>query len=149
MTDPLEPVTGGEGGLHALSFVERKNIHPVLFAFLCLAVVFILYQIVGGVVAFLITGGNAVTPENVNLIRMFTLLGQVILIFVPTLVLARLLSRNQSEIFPIRPPSWRESVSAVPVLSTWTAVSFFRPPTWAGKAFHSRRRWRGSSSALR
>ncbi len=113
MTEPVLPEPGGQGEPPTLSFVERKNIHPVLFAFLSLALVFILYQVVGGVVAFFVTGGASVTSENVGLVRLFTLLGQIFLIFLPTMFLARLFSRNQKEVFPLRMPSWRESVSAV------------------------------------
>ncbi|HTP12036.1 MAG TPA: CPBP family intramembrane glutamic endopeptidase [Bacteroidota bacterium] len=113
MTGSPLPETGEHGESRALPFIEQRNIHPVLFAFLCLAVIFILYQVVGGIVAFFLTGGAMVTPQNVNLVRLFTLLGQVFLIFVPTLFLARLLSKDQREIFPLRAPSWRESLSAV------------------------------------
>ncbi len=113
MTVPPFPDADSHGDMNRLSYVERRNIHPVLFAFLSLALIFILYQVVGGVVAFFLTGGTMVTAQNVNLVRLFTLLGQVFLIFLPTLFLARLLSQDWKEVFPLRPPSWRESVSAV------------------------------------
>jgi membrane protease YdiL (CAAX protease family) len=113
MTESLLQDAGEHQEPHLLSFIERKNIHPVLFAFLSLALIFILYQVVGGVAAFFLTGGSQITPENVNRMRLFTVLGQIILIFLPTMVLARLLSKDQKGVFPLRLPSWRESVSAV------------------------------------
>lgn len=96
-----------------LSFIERRNIHPVLFAFLSLIVIFVLYQVGGGVITFFLIGGGKVTGENVNSVRLFTMLGQVLLIFVPTLVLARLLSPRLRTVFPLRAPSWQESVYGV------------------------------------
>lgn len=111
--EPLLQNTGDHQEPSLLSFVERKNIHPVLFAFLSLATIFILYQVIGGVAAFFLMEGSNISRENINLLRLFTLLGQILLIFVPTMFLASLLSTDQKEIFPLRPPSWRESVSAV------------------------------------
>ncbi len=113
MTEPLQEHMGEVPGPRPLSFVERKNIHPVLFAFLSLAAIFILYQVIGGVAAFFLTGSSKITAQNVNLLRLYTLLGQVFLIFLPTMGLARLLSGDFAEIFPLRLPSWRESVFAV------------------------------------
>ena len=95
-----------------LPFVERKGINPALFAFLCLGSVFLLYQVGGGIVTFLFIGVGKVTRENVGLVRVFTMVGQVFLILLPTLLLARLLSRKQSEVFPLRMPTWKESVAA-------------------------------------
>jgi uncharacterized protein len=113
MTESLQPEAGTEHEPKLLSFIERKNIHPVLFAFLSLAVVFILYQVVGGVISFFLVGGTRINRENVNLLRLFTMLGQIVLIFAPTLLLSRLLSRKWQTVFPLRAPSWQESVAAV------------------------------------
>jgi len=113
MTELIQP----EGDANSLStppsFVERNNIHPVLFAFLSLAVIFILYQVVGGIVTFFLLEGSKIDRENVELLRLLTMLGQILLIFLPTLFLARLLSRKWKTVFPLRSPSWGESVSAV------------------------------------
>jgi membrane protease YdiL (CAAX protease family) len=94
------------------SFIERKGINPALFAFLCLGLVFLLYQVGGGVLTFLFIGANKVSPENVGLVRVLTMVGQVLLILLPTLLLARLLTKKQGEVFPLRLPTWKESVAA-------------------------------------
>lgn len=95
------------------SFIERKDIHPALFAFLSLIAIFILYQVGGGVIAFFLMEGSKVNRENVNLLRLFTMLGQIVLIFLPTLFFAQLLSTRHGDVFPVRAPAWRESVAAV------------------------------------
>jgi len=110
----LVPSENGTGqGRVRQSFVERKNIHPVLFAFLSLVAVFILYQVGGGLITLLVVGGANVTRGNVNLMRLFTMLGQLLLILVPTLFFARLLSSHWQSVFPLRVPSLRESVWGV------------------------------------
>lgn len=113
MTDLPHPNTLPESEAVPLSFIERKNIHPALFALLSLVVIFVLYQIGGGVITFFLLEGNKVTQNNVNPLRLFTMLGQVLLIFAPTLFLARLLSRRWQSVFPMRAPTWRETVSAI------------------------------------
>jgi membrane protease YdiL (CAAX protease family) len=95
-----------------LSFVQRKNVHPAVFAIVCLVAVFVLYQIGGGVVTFLFMDGTKLITGNVGLARIATMLGQILLILLPTVLLARLLTRNLTEVFPLRLPSWKESVSA-------------------------------------
>lgn len=96
-----------------LSFVERNNIHPVLFALGCLFIVFVLYQLVAGTITVLAMGGTKVTRENVFLTRFLTMAGQIVFIFVPTLLFARLLSSRTPEVFPWRIPTVRESIYAL------------------------------------
>lgn len=115
MTFPAPPDDGPGPGSDVMpsSFIERKGIHPVLFAFLSLAAIFIFYQVGGGVITFFLMEGTKINRENVNLLRLFTMLGQIFLIFLPTLFLARLLSTTRGVVFPFRAPTWRESASAV------------------------------------
>lgn len=113
MTEMHQPEDRREPDAVRLSFVERTNIHPILFAFLSLLAIFILYQVVGGVITFFLMHGTSLTRSNVNLLRLFTMLGQIFLIFGPTLFFARLLSTKWQSVFPLRAPSWQESVSAV------------------------------------
>lgn len=109
--DPMQPLNAEEQ--EERSFVDRTNIHPVLFAFLSLVAIFILYQVIGGVLTFFLMHGMNITRDNVNVLRLFTMLGQIFLIFVPTLLFARLLSTKWRSVFPFRAPSWQESVMAV------------------------------------
>jgi membrane protease YdiL (CAAX protease family) len=71
------------------SFSERLSRSPLLFACIALAVVFFMYQVVGGTIIALVFHGK-VRPENVQGVRFMTMLGQVVLILVPTLFLSRL-----------------------------------------------------------
>lgn len=96
-----------------ISFIERHNIHPLLFAFLSLLTIFLLYQLGGGLLMFLVTGVSTVQRENVWTMRWLTIIGQVCFIFVPTLVFARLLSPRLTSIFTFRIPGLRESTLAL------------------------------------
>ena len=95
-----------------LPFVERYGIPPVVFAILCLLIVFVLYQVIGGFLTLLFVGGK-VTAENVMMHRVFTMCGQVLFILIPTLVFARLLDHRFSSVFPWRVPQTGETIFAV------------------------------------
>jgi membrane protease YdiL (CAAX protease family) len=107
-TSPVEPQP-----IQPLSFVERNNIHPMLFAFGCLFIVLVLYQFVAGTVTVLVIGGTKVTRENVFLTRLLTMAGQILFIFGPTVLFARLLSSRMPDVFPWRVPSVRETIYAL------------------------------------
>ncbi len=94
------------------SFIVRNHIHPVVFAFICLFLVFIFYQVVGGTITFLIVGQAEVTPENATLVRLLTLVGQILFILVPTLVFARLVNPRLSAVFQWRMPGALETFFA-------------------------------------
>ncbi len=101
-------------GIHEeQSFVERHHIHPIVFAVVCLFVVFVLYQLVAGTLTFLIVGSGTVTRENVTEIRLLTMAGQLVCILLPTLALARLLSSRMSSVFGWRIPSVAETFYAI------------------------------------
>jgi len=107
MTDLDHPTLSGEPvnrDSSPASFVERRNINPMIFGFAVLGAVFVLYQIGGGVVNFLISGG-AVTRANVGPQRLLTMVSQILLILLPTLVGARLFSTNLRKVFPVRAPT--------------------------------------------
>ncbi len=95
------------------SFVDRYAVNPILFAFGCLASIFVLYQFGGALLALVFIGSTAVTRENVGLFRLLTVGGQLGLILLPTLVFARLLSRDLSRVFQFRIPSLKESLFAL------------------------------------
>lgn len=90
------------------SFVERFDVHPLLFVAMCLGAVFFLYHIVGSGIAFIVVGAK-ITRENAAAMRLITTAGQLAFMFVPTLVFARLLSGRFRNVFPLRVPSLRES----------------------------------------
>ncbi len=95
-----------------LNFTERYNLSPVTFAFISLVVVFILYQIVGGIITFLLFGGKF-RSENLQWLRFATMAGQVLLILVPTIILTRMQTENLREGLRIRRVGTREIVYAV------------------------------------
>ena len=90
------------------SFVERSNISPIFFAFACLLIIFILYQVGGGLLTLVVVGVKTFTRENVGMVRLLTVIGQVGLILLPTLLFARLLTGSTGEVFPLRVPSLKE-----------------------------------------
>jgi uncharacterized protein len=107
---PETPTPQNEALIESLSFVERHNIHPLLFACAVLAIIFVLYQAGGGLVVFFAVGAGEITRNNVQLVRLLTMLGQLLFLLLPTLLFARLLSRKKHEIFPVRVPGIQESM---------------------------------------
>jgi len=96
-----------------LSFVDRHAIHPLLFALGSMFFVFLLYQVGGGVLTFLVADGASVTRENVAVMRWMTIVGQIGFILIPTLLLARLFAVRLREVFQFRIPGLWESTFAL------------------------------------
>jgi membrane protease YdiL (CAAX protease family) len=94
------------------SFVDRYSVSPFVFAFVSLLLIFILYQVVGGLLTLLFVG-TKVTSDTVTMQRMFTMGGQFLFLLLPTLILARLLDRKYSHVFPWRMPHVGETIFAV------------------------------------
>jgi uncharacterized protein len=88
------------------------RMHPIAFAALALGIIFILYQLLGGAILFFLSGGK-ITIENVEAIRWATLLGQILLILIPTLMIARKRGANLREYLRWRLPSLKEGVLVV------------------------------------
>jgi membrane protease YdiL (CAAX protease family) len=65
-----------------------RSMHPAGFAFVALALVFVLYQVVAGGITLLLAHGT-VTEDNVPIVRWATLIGQALFILVPAILLAR------------------------------------------------------------
>ncbi|HMD13438.1 MAG TPA: hypothetical protein VKI62_02295, partial [Bacteroidota bacterium] len=105
MTDEQLPPTEIQPPLPApqQTLLERYGISPILFAALSLVIVFILYQIVGGVITFLIFGIKP-TAENIFGYRLSTGIGQILFLLVPTLILVRFISLKPKEFFRLRIP---------------------------------------------
>ena len=97
-----------------LSFVDRLGMNPAVFAVLVLAGIFVLYQVIGGLISFFIMGGQIkLDRNNVGMMRGATMGAQLLFIFVPTWIAAKLLARSPSVIFPFHPPTVSESVFSV------------------------------------
>ncbi len=89
-----------------------QRMHPIAFATLALVIVFILYQIVGGGVTLLLSGGK-VTQENADFIRWATVFSQLLFILLPTIILGRLRYGRLGTAFPFRWPGVRQTVLSV------------------------------------
>jgi membrane protease YdiL (CAAX protease family) len=84
-----------------------------LYAFASLVFIFLLYQVGGGLLTFLVTRAVSITRENVWTMRWLTLVGQMCFILLPTLLLARLFATRLSGVFQFRVPGLRESTLAL------------------------------------
>jgi membrane protease YdiL (CAAX protease family) len=96
-----------------ISFIERHRINPLIFAFVSLVIIFLLYQVGGGVLMFVVMGTAAITHENVWTIRWLTMVGQICFILIPTLVFAKLFTPRLPLVFRFRVPGLRESTFAL------------------------------------
>ncbi len=112
MTDLTEHPLQQPAPTETPTFLERYRISPVLFAFGCLLVVFVLYQLIGGFLTLLIIGSK-VTPQNVMMHRFFTMAGQILFILLPTIFFARLLDHRFAGVFPWRTPRVGETIFAI------------------------------------
>ena len=104
--EPLPPFLAPYEPYPRLTVIERYNISPILFAALSLLFVFILYQMVGGVLTFLLFGLRPGATEAAGF-RLVTGLGQVFLIFIPTLLLVRLVTFEPAKHFRVKVPDIR------------------------------------------
>jgi membrane protease YdiL (CAAX protease family) len=96
-----------------ISFVDRHGFNPLLFALVSLVLIFLLYQVGGGLLTFLVTGATSITRDNVWTMRWLTIIGQLCFILIPTLLLARLFATRLREVFRFRLPGIRESALAL------------------------------------
>jgi uncharacterized protein len=102
---PAGPVTPPAAPGERPSLLSR--LRPVPFAVVALVLVFVLYQLVGGLVTLLFFGGKVVS-DNVATMRWVTLGGQLLFLLVPTILLARLRSPGPKYFFRWRVPDIRE-----------------------------------------
>ena len=89
-----------------MTFIERHGISPAAFAMIALGIVFFTYQIIGGVITVLLFGMNP-SPDHVLGFRLVTGIGQLVLILIPTLVLARFCSRETGTFLRLNFPDMR------------------------------------------
>ncbi len=106
-----------------LPFVEKSTVaafpeagvlrmNPLGFVVLALAAIFFLYQVVGGGITLLLFG-QSVTEDNVQWMRVATMLAQIIFLLVPTLILMRFQHGSARPSLPWRAPKATEFVLAV------------------------------------
>jgi membrane protease YdiL (CAAX protease family) len=95
------------------SFIERHGISPIIFALVTLIVIFIAYQMIGGVITYFLFGINP-TPDHVEGLRIVTGLGQLFFILVPTLIFVRLGTTQPSRFLHLEIPDIKTLI--VPVV---------------------------------
>ena len=114
MTTPPEYPSGtplpGSGPEPREPFLRRMT--PVPFCLFALALIFVLYQIIGGVLTLVAARGE-ITLSNVTLVRWATLLGQLLFILVPTVWLARQRHGELPGFFRLRVPELRHLVATM------------------------------------
>jgi hypothetical protein len=91
---------------------EQTRYAPAAFAVLSLAIVFMLYQIVGGGITLLLAGGS-ITQDNVMLARASTMAAQFLFLLLPTLWLVRKQHGTFSAVLQWRRPSLNEVVLSI------------------------------------
>ena len=92
--------------------VDALRMNPLGFVFLALAAIFFLYQVVGGGLTWLIFG-TSVTLENVQMMRLATMISQIVFLLIPTLILMRFQHGSTRAVLPRRMPKASEFVLAV------------------------------------
>ncbi len=89
-----------------LAFIERHGIPPIYFALISLMIIFVLYQIVGGVLILLLFGLKP-TIENIEGFRLATGISQIVFILIPTLLLVRFASITPREYIRWKLPTFQ------------------------------------------
>ena len=114
MNETPEPAPGdpvpAPSGPPPVPFLRRLS--PVMFTLFTLAVIFVLYQLVGGVITVVVARGQ-ITLSNVTLVRWATLLGQLLFILVPTIWLAARRHGDLPVFFRLRVPEIRHLVATM------------------------------------
>lgn len=88
------------------TFLEKHGISPLLFGILVLIAVFFSYQLIGGLIAYVLVGATP-TAQNVTGFRITTGISQIVFLLVPTLLLVRLATFTPMDYLRIRRPDVR------------------------------------------
>lgn len=103
---PVNPTQNGKGPL--------SGITPLFFIFIALSVVFFLYQIVGGLLTFMLLGEDLQSmDENLNLTRIIMSFAQFMFILFPSVILVMLRGDNIKETFRLNKPKMSVLIFAV------------------------------------
>jgi uncharacterized protein len=94
------------------TFVERHGISLIIFTFVSLILIFFLYQIVGGVLTYLIFGMQ-LNVENTTGYRIATGIGQLLFILIPTVFLVRLVAHRPAEYLRFKAPTFSTVLAAL------------------------------------
>jgi len=90
-------------------FNKEPKLSPVAAGFIGLIAVFILYQIVGGVLSLLILGID-IENADVNAVRLMTIAGQLLFILLPGLLFAKLIYEDVGRIIRFKYPELKHII---------------------------------------
>ncbi len=85
----------------------QPTMSPLAAAFIGLAVVFVLYQIVGSLLTLLVFGFD-IESANMNAMRLMTIAGEILFILLPALIFAKLIYEDVGTIIRFKLPGWKE-----------------------------------------
>jgi len=135
--NPLEPEKSSELNTLVESSSPYPLISPVAAAFLGLIGGFILYQFVGGLMTLLIFGFD-LEAAPVNGLRLMTILGQILFIFLPALFFSKWIYGDISKIISIKLPRWKELflfvlgiIILTPLLQSYLYIQNYLFERWA------------------
>jgi membrane protease YdiL (CAAX protease family) len=95
-----------------------KNIPPVPFVFLILVTVFISYQIIGAVFAYITIGENFFDAQNINVTRIVVSASQFLFLLFPVIIINMLRGDNFKKGFLLNKPDWRiVSLSVIGIIA--------------------------------
>lgn len=84
-----------------------KNIPPVPFVFLILITVFMSYQVIGAVFAYITLGENLFDARNINATRIVVSASQFLFLLFPVIIINMLRGDNFKMGFLLNKPDWR------------------------------------------
>jgi uncharacterized protein len=135
--EQIEPERSGEQTTLAETYSPYPLISPVAAAFLGLIGGFILYQFVGGLLTLLIFGFD-LEAAPVNGLRLMTILGQILFIFLPALFFSKWIYGDISKIISLKLPEWKELLLFVlgiiiltPLLQSYLYIQNYIIEQWA------------------
>jgi uncharacterized protein len=104
--DPSPEVVPFYQPLRRMTVIERLNLSPLVFALLSLVLVFVLYQVVGGLLTLVLFGLKPIQSQAMGF-RIATGVGQIIFILIPTLFLVRFSTFDPVEYLRLKLPDFR------------------------------------------
>jgi membrane protease YdiL (CAAX protease family) len=109
---PTAPVAAAAGFTTAGGAMPRRfEIHPVAFGFIVAGLVFGTYQILGGIVTYLIAGAE-VTDRTLQPMRLLTMGSQFVFLMLPAVLALRMQGWPLREALKLRVPRIRELILA-------------------------------------
>jgi len=101
-----------------------KNVNPVVYVFLSLFIIFILYQIIGGLIQLVIVGEDFADPSKLGITRVIISFAQFMFILFPAIILAYMQGDNIKETFRLKAP--KPSVFVLSLIGIFAVQPFLQ-----------------------